>query len=95
VGTEPSVAQRPPIRCTPDPAREANLYLGLPAVLASLAIEVGMAGYEPVPGIAACALEPRHTLDLLARLNGEAGVVRALARDEMPDRSLRIPQLWF
>ena len=60
------------------------LYLSLPlshapAELGSLATQVRMAGFEPVPHIAARALTSRDEAhDLLARLNGEAGVTRAL-----------------
>jgi methylenetetrahydrofolate reductase (NADPH) len=60
------------------------LYLSLPlshtpAELGSLATQVRMAGFEPVPHIAARALRSRDEAhDLLARLNGEAGVTRAL-----------------
>lgn len=61
-----------------------HLYLSLPsgrtpAELGSLATRVRMAGFEPVPHIAARALASRNDAhDLLARLNGEAGVTRAL-----------------
>jgi methylenetetrahydrofolate reductase (NADPH) len=61
-----------------------QLYLSLPsshtpAELGSLATRVRMAGFEPVPHIAARALTSRdNAYDLLARLNGEAGVTRAL-----------------
>jgi len=60
------------------------LYLSLPlshtpAELGNLATQVRMAGFEPVPHIAARALRSRDEAeDLLARLNGEAGVTRAL-----------------
>ena len=60
------------------------LYLSLPlshapAELGSLATQVRMAGFEPVAHIAARALTSRDEAnDLLARLNGEAGVTRAL-----------------
>ena len=60
------------------------LYLSLPlshapAELGNLAAQVRMAGFEPVPHIAARALTSRDEAhDLLARLNGEAGVTRAL-----------------
>ena len=60
------------------------LYLSLPlshapAELGGLATQVRMAGFEPVPHIAARALTSRDEAhDLLARLNGEAGVTRAL-----------------
>jgi len=60
------------------------LYLRLPlsrtaVELGSLAPQVRMAGFEPVPHIAARALRSRDEADdLLARLNGEAGVTRAL-----------------
>jgi hypothetical protein len=69
--------------------RQANLYLcrrssHTSAELGRLAAELRMAG--PIPHIAARSYEPRHTRDLLARLNGEAGVTRALALDKMPDR---------
>jgi hypothetical protein len=62
VGTEPSIAQRPSIRRSPDPALQANLYLCRPsshasAELRSLAVELRMAG--PVPHIAARALTSR------------------------------------
>jgi methylenetetrahydrofolate reductase (NADPH) len=61
-----------------------QLYLSLPsshapAELARLAVEVRMAGFEPVPHIAARAFTSRDDAhDLFARLNGEAGVTRAL-----------------
>ena len=61
-----------------------SLYLSLPlshtpAELGNLATQVRMAGFEPVPHIAARALRSRDEAeDLLARLNGEAGVTRAL-----------------
>lgn len=61
-----------------------QLYLSLPAShapaeLTGLATEVRMAGFEPVPHISARALASRNAArDLLARLNGEAGVTRAL-----------------
>jgi methylenetetrahydrofolate reductase (NADPH) len=61
-----------------------QLYLSLPsshapAELGGLARRVRMAGFEPVPHIAARALTSRDDADdLLARLNGEAGVTRAL-----------------
>ena len=72
-----------------DAAREilppgTQLYLSLPsshtpAELGRLATQVRMAGFEPVPHIAARALTGREDAhDLLARLNGEAGVSRAL-----------------
>jgi methylenetetrahydrofolate reductase (NADPH) len=60
------------------------LYLSLPlshapAELGGLATQVRMAGFEPVPHIAARSLTSRDEAhDLLARLNGEAGVTRAL-----------------
>jgi methylenetetrahydrofolate reductase (NADPH) len=60
------------------------LYLSLPlshrpVELGSVATQVRMAGFEPVPHIAARALASRDEAhDLLARLNGEAGVTRAL-----------------
>lgn len=62
----------------------AQLYLSLPsshapAELGSLAAQVRTAGFEPVPHIAARALRSRdEARDLLARLNGEADVTRAL-----------------
>ena len=61
-----------------------QLYLSLPssrsaAELAGLATRVRIAGFEPVPHIAARGLTSRvDAHDLLARLNGEAGVTRAL-----------------
>jgi methylenetetrahydrofolate reductase (NADPH) len=61
-----------------------QLYLSLPSShtpkeLGSLATQVRMAGFEPVPHIAARAIASRNDAhDLLARLNGEAGVTRAL-----------------
>jgi methylenetetrahydrofolate reductase (NADPH) len=61
-----------------------QLYLSVPsnhtpAELGRLAPAVRMAGFEPVPHIAARALTSRDDAhDLLARLNGEAGVTRAL-----------------
>jgi len=61
-----------------------QLYLSLPpshapAELSGLATQVRMAGFEPIPHIAARALASRNDArDLLARLNGEAGVTRAL-----------------
>jgi methylenetetrahydrofolate reductase (NADPH) len=61
-----------------------QLYLSLPsshspAELGSLAADVRLAGFEPVPHIAARALTSRDDAHaLLARLNGEAGVTRAL-----------------
>jgi len=78
-----------PRRAELDAARQilppgTQLYLSLPlshtpAELGSLATQVRMAGFEPVPHIAARALTSRDDAhDLLARLNGEAGVNRAL-----------------
>jgi len=78
-----------PRRVELDAARQilppgTQLYLSLPlsrtpAELGSLATQVRMAGFEPVPHIAARALPSRDDAhDLLARLNGEAGVSRAL-----------------
>ena len=61
-----------------------RLYLSLPpshapAELGRLAVQVRMAGFEPVPHIAARAFTSRDDAhDLFARLNGEAGVTRAL-----------------
>jgi methylenetetrahydrofolate reductase (NADPH) len=61
-----------------------QLYLSLPsshapAELGRLAVAVRMAGFEPVPHIAARAFTSRDDArDLFARLNGEAGVTRAL-----------------
>jgi methylenetetrahydrofolate reductase (NADPH) len=50
-----------------------------PAELCRLVAEVRAVGLEPVPHIAARALKSRNDAqDLLARLNGEAGVTRAL-----------------
>jgi methylenetetrahydrofolate reductase (NADPH) len=60
------------------------LYLSLPlshapAELGGLATQARMAGFEPVPHIAARSLTSKDEAhDLLARLNGEAGVTRAL-----------------
>jgi methylenetetrahydrofolate reductase (NADPH) len=61
-----------------------QLYLSLPSShapgeLGRLAVEVRMAGFEPVPHIAARAFTSRDDArGLFARLNGEAGVTRAL-----------------
>jgi methylenetetrahydrofolate reductase (NADPH) len=61
-----------------------QLYLSLPsshapAELGRLAVEVRIAGFEPIPHIAARAFTSRDDAhDLFARLNREAGVTRAL-----------------
>jgi methylenetetrahydrofolate reductase (NADPH) len=78
-----------PRRADLDAARQilspgSQLYLSLPAShapaeLCRLVAEVRAVGLEPVPHIAARALKSRNDAqDLLARLNGEAGVTRAL-----------------